>query len=106
LPWETAQAFLQAIDRTTPSGIRDYTPLTVFDTKGVPYARRERIEQAVVAGGKHLREPYEGWIATDPRRGGVRLTITGANGFDRTVVFAADEEPATIPEMVRATLDE
>ena len=79
-------------------------PLTVFDIKGVPYTRRERIEQAVVAGGKYLREPYEGWIAVDPR-GGVRVTITGANGFDRTVVFAADEQPATITEMVRATLE-
>jgi len=28
-------------------------PLTVFDTKGIPAARRERIEAAVVAGGKH-----------------------------------------------------
>jgi hypothetical protein len=72
----------------------------------VRVTRRERIEQAVVAGGKHLRELYEGWIATDSRRGSVRLTITGANGFDRSVVFAADEEPATITEMVRATLEE
>jgi hypothetical protein len=67
-------------------------PLTVFDIKGVPYTRRERIKQAVVAGGKHLREPYEGWIAADPRGIGVRVTITGANGFDRTVAFAADAE--------------
>jgi hypothetical protein len=80
-------------------------PLTVFDIKGVPYTRRERIEQTVVAGGKHLREPYEGWITADPR-GGVRVTITGANGFDRTVAFAVDAEPAAITEMVRATLDE
>jgi len=41
-------------------------PLTVFDIKGVPYTRRERIEHAVVAGGEHLREPYEGWITADP----------------------------------------
>ena len=37
-------------------------PLTIFDVKGVPGNRRERIEAAVVAGGKHLSEPYEGWI--------------------------------------------
>jgi hypothetical protein len=80
-------------------------PLTVFDIKGVPYARRERIEQAVVAGCKHLREPYEGWITADPR-GGVRVTITGANGFDRMVAFAVDAELAAITEMVRATLEE
>jgi len=76
-------------------------PLTVFDIKGVSYTR---IEQAVVAAGKHMRQPYEGWIATDPRSGGVRVTITGANGFQRQVAFAADEELATIMAMVRATL--
>ena len=79
-------------------------PLTVFDIKGVPYTRRDRIEQAVVAGGKDLQEPYRGWITADPR-GGVRVTITGANGFDRTLVFAPDAEPAAITEMVRAMLD-
>jgi hypothetical protein len=62
-------------------------PLAVFDIKGVPYTHRERIEQAVIAGGKHLREPYEGWIATDPVGGGVRVTITGANGFQRDRIF-------------------
>jgi hypothetical protein len=34
------------------------------------------------------------------------VTITGANGFDRTVVFTADAEAAAITEMVRATLEE
>jgi hypothetical protein len=33
-------------------------PLTVFDTKGIPAHRRERIEAAVTAGGKHVRELY------------------------------------------------
>jgi hypothetical protein len=37
-------------------------PLTVFDVKGVPGTRRERIETAVVAGANHLKDPYEGWI--------------------------------------------
>ena len=81
-------------------------PLTVFDVKGVPGARRERIETAVVAGAKHLQAPYEGWIATDPFRGGVRLLITGAHGFQREVRFAMDEEPGVITQLVRATLDE
>ena len=56
-------------------------PLTVFDTKGIPATRRELIEAAVEAGGKHVAAPYEAWIA-------------------------ADEEPAVIMERVRATLDE
>jgi hypothetical protein len=33
-------------------------PLTVFDTKGVPATRRERIEAAVEAGGKHIGAPH------------------------------------------------
>ena len=81
-------------------------PLTIFEVKGVPGTRRERIETAVVAGAKHLSEPYEGWIAADPFRGGVRLLITGANGFQWEVAFAIDEALAVITERVRATLDE
>ena len=81
-------------------------PLTIFDIKGVPGPRRERIEAAVAAGAKHLREPYEGWIAMDPFRGGVRLLITGAHGFQREVGFALDEDPAVITQRVRATLDD
>jgi hypothetical protein len=72
----------------------------------VSLARRERIETAVVAGAKHLRDPYEGWIAADPFRGGVRLLITDAHGFQREVAFAMDEEPAVIRQLIRATLDE
>ena len=81
-------------------------PLTIFDVKGVAGALRERIETAAVAGAKHLKEPYEGWIAVDPFRGGVRLLITGAQGFQREVGFPMDEEPAVITQLVRATLDE
>jgi hypothetical protein len=32
-------------------------PLTVFDMKGIPGHRRERIEAAVVAGGRHVSGP-------------------------------------------------
>jgi len=39
--------------------------------------RRERIEGAVEAGGRHA--------AADPFRGGVRVVITGTQGFERTV---------------------
>jgi hypothetical protein len=81
-------------------------PLTIFDVKGVPGTRRERIETAVVAGAKHLKKPYEGWITVDPVRGGVRLLITGAHGFQREFGFATDEHPAVITQLVRETLDE
>jgi hypothetical protein len=77
--------------------------LLVFDCKGVPATRRERIEAAVEAGGKHVAESYEGWIAADPFRGGVRLIITGPQGFERAVLFALDEDPAVITQRVRET---
>jgi hypothetical protein len=81
-------------------------PLIVFETKGIPATRRERIEAAVEAGGRHIREPYEAWIAADPFRGGGRVLIIGPQGFERMVEFAADEDSAIITERIRATLDE
>jgi hypothetical protein len=42
-------------------------PLTVFDVKGIPGHRRERIEGAVVAAGRHAVGPYEAWITADQR---------------------------------------
>ena len=80
-------------------------PLTVFDIKGVPGHRRERIEAAVVAGGKHVRGPHEAWIAMDPR-GTVRVLITGPDSFERSVGFAPDEDAAVITEMVRESLED
>lgn len=69
-------------------------PITVFDIKGVPGHRRERIEAAVIADGKSVSGPREAWIATDPFKGGFRVLITGPHGFERTVVFAIDEDSA------------
>ena len=80
-------------------------PIIVFDVKGVPGHRRERIEAAVAAGGKHVSTSYEAWIAADPFRGGFRLLITGPHGFERTVIFAVDDAPAVIAERVRQTLE-
>jgi hypothetical protein len=65
-------------------------PIIVFDVKGVPGNRRERIEAAVIAGGKHVSAPLEAWIAADPFKGGFRLLITGPHGFERTVMLAVD----------------
>ena len=48
-------------------------PLLVFDTKGIPATRRERIEAAVEAGGKHASGRYQAWISADPFQGGVRV---------------------------------
>jgi len=62
-------------------------PLTIFDVNGSA-TRRERTQAAVLAAAKHLKEPYEGWIA-DPFRGGARLLISGEHGFQRDVGFAA-----------------
>ena len=81
-------------------------PLTVFDTKGIPATRRERIEAAVAAGGKHMRDSYETWVTTDPFRSGVRVLIIGPFGFERVVQFAIDEDLVEITNLVRAALDE
>ena len=81
-------------------------PLTVFDIKGVPGHRRERIEAAVIAGGKHTSSPHEAWIAADPFRGGFKVLITGPHGFERTITFAIDDDPAVVAEGVRETLED
>jgi hypothetical protein len=81
-------------------------PLTVFAVKGIPGNRREPIEAAVVAGGKHVSGPHEAWIAADPFRGGFRVLITGPQGFERAVTFAIDDNPAVIAERVREALEE
>jgi hypothetical protein len=80
-------------------------PLTVFAIKGVAGNRRERIEAAVVAGGRHVRKPHEAWIAVDPRRT-VRVLMTGPDGFERSVGFGPDADTALITEMVRASLED
>jgi hypothetical protein len=80
-------------------------PITVFSIKGVPGSRRERIEAAVVSGGKSTSKPHEAWIAVDPR-GTVLVLITGPDGFERSVGFAPDEDASVIAELVRATLEE
>ena len=81
-------------------------PLTIFDVKGVPGNRRERIETAVIAGGSYISGPHEGWIIANPFHRVVKMVITGPHGFQREVGFAIDEELAVITERVRATLDE
>jgi hypothetical protein len=42
-------------------------PVTVFQIKGIPGHRRERIETAVIAGGRHASGPHEAWIAAAAR---------------------------------------
>ena len=81
-------------------------PLTVFDCKGIPATRRERIEAAVVAAGRRLTRPFEGWIAADPCREGIRVLLTGPRGFERTLTFPLDEAPASITQRVRETIDD
>ena len=81
-------------------------PLAIFDCKGILALRRECIEAAVMAGGRHASGLYEGWIATDPFRGDVRVIITGPHGFERRVAFAIDEDDAEIARRVRETKDD
>jgi hypothetical protein len=68
-------------------------PLIVFACKRIPALRRDRVEAAVFAGGRHQSGIFEAWISTDPLRGDIRVIITGPHGFERRVSFAIDEEP-------------
>jgi hypothetical protein len=52
-------------------------PVTVFDIKVIPGHRRERIETAVAAGGKHTEGPHEAWISPIRSKVG-RSTINAA----------------------------
>ena len=100
LPWETVQAFLQAIDRTTPSGIRDYAIFLLIATYGLRAcdvvalalddvawrARRIRIEQRKT--GRLLWLPLTDEVATALleylRRGRAHLGIRRfRRGFQR-----------------------
>jgi len=79
-------------------------PLTIFDAKGLPAIRRERIEAAVTAGGRHLTTSYQAWITVDQYRRVVRVLIIGPQGFERVLQFSLDAEGYEITEQVRATL--
>lgn len=89
----------------SPATIRFTVPLTIFDIKGIPATRREGIVVAVEAGGKHVKNAFEAWISTAFREG-IRVVITGPDGFERAVQFAGDEDLVEITERIRATLEE
>ena len=57
--------------------------LLVFDIKGTPASRRERIAAAVEAGGTHLSESLEAWISRDPFGETARALITEPLWFGR-----------------------
>jgi hypothetical protein len=44
--------------------------------------------------------------AADPFRRGVRVLITGPQGFERSVTFAIDEDAVVIAQQVRETIEE
>jgi site-specific recombinase XerD len=100
LPWETVQALLQAIDRTTPSGIRDYAIFLLISTYGLRAcdvvaltlddvawrARRIRIQQRKT--GRLLWLPLTDEVATALlqylRRGRPHLAVRRfRRGFQR-----------------------
>lgn len=60
----------------------------------------------MVGGEKHINGAYEAWIAADVFRGGVKVFINGAQGFERTLTFPIDEDWTAIAERVRETLED
>jgi hypothetical protein len=81
-------------------------PITVFEIRGIPSHRRERIEAAVVAGGRHTTGPHEAWITVDQFRGGYKVLITGPHGFERMVMCALDDDAAVVTERVRQAIED
>jgi hypothetical protein len=77
----------------------------VFEIEGISATRREAIEAAIEAAGRHLSSPHEAWISADPPRGGFRVLVTGPHGLERAVSFAMDEEPGVITAHLRAVLE-
>jgi hypothetical protein len=73
--------------------------------KEFPGMRRERIEAAVVAGGRGTRGLHEAWIAADPFKGGFRVLITGLRDSSGPWHFAMDDDPTVIAERVRETIE-
>jgi hypothetical protein len=58
--------------------------------------RRDRTFAAVEAGGKQ-RSDFDGKV---------RVLFAGPQNFERFVIFPPNEEPATITEIVRMTVDD
>jgi hypothetical protein len=79
-------------------------PITIFDVKGIAAQRRERVEAAVMAGGKTTSGAHEAWIVADSLGGSIKVRITGPEAFDRCVAVPIDEDPVIIAERVRETL--
>jgi hypothetical protein len=48
----------------------------------------------------------EAWISADPFKRGFRVLITGSHGFERSVMFALDDDPGVIGVRIRETLKE
>jgi hypothetical protein len=65
-----------------------------------PHRSADRCWRQAVSG------PHEPRIVADPFRGGFRVIIKGPEGFERTVTFALDDDPAVIAERVRETVEE
>lgn len=58
------------------------------------------------AGGGRVSQLYEGWIGGDSFGKMIRVLMTAPQGFERTVTFPVDEDPAFIEQMVRETIEE
>jgi hypothetical protein len=97
LPSRCCRPAVATIERYAAQGLRH---------QGSSRYRRERIEAAVVAGGKHTEGPREAWISADPFKTGLRVLITGSQDFERTVMLVLDDDPAVIAERVRETLED
>jgi hypothetical protein len=82
------------------------TVTAAVEMNRAPPERRSQFAWVVVASGKHVNRPARGGNRGRRVHGGVKVLITEPHGFDRTVTFALDDDPAIIAERVRETMEE
>jgi len=76
----------------------------ILEIRGIPLAQRSQVEAAVLEGGQHLPEGFEGWIVPARRPPGYAVRVIGPRGFYREVKFEGHEEAEEITHHTRRTL--
>jgi len=77
---------------------------SILEIRGIPLARRSQVEVAVLEGGQHLPEGFEGWIVPARRPPGYAVRVIGPHGFYREVKFDGHEEVEEITRRTRVAL--
>ena len=77
---------------------------SILEIHGIPRSSRDRVTAAMMAGGEHLPEGYEGWIVPARRPPGYALRVIGPRGFYREIKFTGHESEDQITVCTRQAL--